>query len=123
MGTGFFSKGSEGSLSGSNPQSGGGLNDAIMNDPIHQFIFGKAYAGPVAQPGPYAGVAPTLAGADAGYQLNKSGGVPLGGQAASSPQLAATFGSGYPGASPPASGASPAVRPIMGNPGTAARAF
>lgn len=92
MGTEFFSKGSEGSLSGSNPQSGGGLNEAIMNDPIHQFLFGKAYAGPTAQPGPYAGVSPTLSGAQGGYALNSSGGVPLTGQSSSSPQLSATFG-------------------------------
>lgn len=77
------------------PGSQSTLGKAIMNDPIHNFLFGgkPAYVMPTA--GPYAGVAPTLAGAQSGYALNSQGQVAAPGTG-TSPQLQATFGGQAP---------------------------
>jgi hypothetical protein len=87
MGSGFFGGSRAGSIGGSS------LNNDVMNDPIHQFLFGKQPENP-ATAGPYAGITPTLAMAQRGYALTPSGGVANATTPGSSPQLAATFGKG-----------------------------
>jgi hypothetical protein len=84
MGSGFFGGSRAGSIGGNS------VNNDIMNDPIHQFLFGKQPSSN-AVAGPYAGITPTLAAANNGYALQ--GGQP--GNAVNpgnSAQLAATFG-------------------------------
>ncbi len=82
MGTAFF-QGQQNSTGGR----------AIVNDPIHSFIFGRP-AQVNATAGPYAGVAPSLGMAQRGYALTPSG-QPGGGMTpGNSAQLAATFGGG-----------------------------
>src|ERR1700722_10657742 len=78
----FFSGSRAGSIGGSS------LNNDVMNDPIHKFIFGSQ---PEILPtaGPYAGQAPSLAAANGGYALNSAGQPSLAGRSA---QLQATFG-------------------------------
>lgn len=86
----FFGGSRAGSIGGSS------LNNDVMNDPIHKFIFGN-------QPqlnataGPYAGIAPSLAMAQRGYavQNGQPGNAVNPGTSA---QLQATFGT--PGNSP-----------------------
>lgn len=97
------------------PGSQSTLGKAIMNDPVHNFLFGgkPAYVMPTA--GPYAGVAPSLAGAQGGYALNSQGQVAAPG-AGTSPQLQATFGT--PAAKPLGDALAPAAPPMSGVPNT-----
>lgn len=91
------------------PGSGSTVGKSIMNDPVHNFLFGGKPQAIPATAGPYAGIAPTLAGAQGGYGL--SNGNPIGtGGGGSSPQLQATFGNaqGNPGGN-----LSPAARPML----------
>lgn len=83
------------------------IGKAIMNDPVHNFLFGgkPAYVMPTA--GPWAGQAPSLAAANSGYGLNATGNPSLGG-GGTSPQLAATFGQ------QPAAQRTPAAGPGQG---------
>lgn len=70
------------------------IGKAMLNDPVSSFLFGKPkYVMPTA--GPYAGVAPTLAGAQSGYALNNAG-QPAAPGTGTSPQLNATFGAQQP---------------------------
>lgn len=86
MGSSFFSGNRTGSIGGSS------LNNAVMNDPIHKFLFGTNNVQATA--GPYAGVAPTLASAQRGYALTPNGQAAGTLQPGNSAQLDATFGKG-----------------------------
>ena len=87
MGSGFFGGSRAGSIGGSS------LNNDVINDPIHQFIFGKQPENP-ATAGPYAGMTPTLAQAQGGYALTPTRMPGTAVAPGNSAQLAATFGAG-----------------------------
>jgi hypothetical protein len=70
------------------------IGKAMLNDPVSNFLFGKPkYVMPTA--GPYAGIAPSLAGAQSGYALDSKG-QPAAPGAGTSAQLNATFGTAQP---------------------------
>lgn len=99
MGT-FFNRSTAGSIGNSS------LNRSVINDPIHQFIFGRQ---PKVLPtaGPYAGATPTLAAAARGYATGPQGqAAPLTGQSAQLQGLGNQLA--------PASAPTMTVRPVMG---------
>jgi hypothetical protein len=105
MGSNFFGGGAKSAVDPAgtaysqmgSPGSQSTLGKAIMNDPVHNFLFGGKPQAIPATAGPWAGTGPSLSLANRGYATaggSGMGATPQLGAGAPSAQLNATFGGG-----------------------------